>query len=135
LFVALFAGVGALLLSASAWAHHGDAGRYIEEPVDITGTVVEMQLVNPHAVLVLDVTDANGKTVRWQAEMGSVQQLTKLGFAGNVKIGANVTLTGRRLKSGAPYMNLTQHARVILADSGKVVLQSPNYEQPAPTAR
>ena len=135
LFVALFAGVGALLLSASAWAHHGDAGRYIEEPVDITGTVVEMQLVNPHAVLVLDVTDANGKTVRWQAEMGSVQQLTKLGFAGIVKIGANVTLTGRRLKSGAPYMNLTQHARVILADSGKVVLQSPNYEQPAPTAR
>ena len=40
------------------------------------------------------------------------------------------TLTGRRLKSGAPYMNLTERARVILTDSGKVVMQNANYGQP-----
>ena len=132
--VALFAGVGALFLSASAWAHHGDAGRYVEEPVDITGTVLEVQLLNPHAILVLDVTDADGKMVRWQAELGGAQQLIRRGFVNDVKTGTKVTLTGRRLKNGAPYMNLTQRARLMLADSGKVVLQSGNYEGPPPTA-
>lgn len=133
-FIALFAGVGALFLSASAWAHHGDAGRYVEEPVDITGTVLEVQLLNPHAILVLDVTDADGKMVRWQAELGGAQQLIRRGFVNDVKTGTEVTLTGRRLKNGAPYINLTQRARLILADSGKVVLQSDNYEEPPPTA-
>jgi hypothetical protein len=103
--------------------------------VDITGTVVETQLVNPHSILVLDVTDANGKTVRWQAEMGGAQQLMRSGWANDVKPGVKVTLSGRRLKSGAPYMNLTERARVILTDSGKVVLQNANYGQGAPAAQ
>jgi hypothetical protein len=130
-FVAVCAVIG---LSASAWAHHGDAGRYIEEVVNLTGTVVETQLINPHSILVVDVTE-NGKTVRWQAEMGGAQQLIRSGWNNDVKPGTRVTLTGRRLKSGAPYMNLTERARVILADSGKVVMQNANYGQPAPTAQ
>jgi hypothetical protein len=125
-------GVGALVLSGAAWAHHGDAGRYVEEVVDVTGVVVETQLINPHSILVIDVTDAGGKTVRWQAEMTGAQQLIRSGWANDVKPGVKVTLTGRRLKSGAPYMNLTERARVILVDSGKVVLQSANYGQPPP---
>ena len=126
-------GRGSLALSGAAWAHHGDAGRYIEEVVEITGTVVETQLVNPHSILVLDVADPNGKTVRWQAEMGGAQQLIRGGWTNDVKAGTKVTLTGRRLKSGAPYMNLTERARVVLADTGKVVMQNANFGQPAPT--
>lgn len=133
--IAVCMAVGSLVVSGAAWAHHGDAGRYIEEVIDLTGTVVETQLVNPHSILVLDVTDASGKTVRWQAEMGGAQQLIKSGWTNDVKPGTKVTLTGRRLKSGAPYMNLTERARVILADSGKVVMQNANYGQPAPTAQ
>jgi hypothetical protein len=131
--IAVCMAIGALAVTGAAWAHHGDAGRYIEEVVEITGAVVETQLVNPHSILVLDVTDG-GKTVRWQAEMGGAQQLIRSGWTNDVKAGTKVTLTGRRLKSGAPYMNLTERARVILADSGKVVMQNANYGQPAPTA-
>ena len=113
---------------------HGDAGRYIEEVVEITGTVVETQLINPHAILVLDVTDASGKNVRWQAEMGGAQGLIRGGWTTDVKPGTKVTLTGRRLKSGAPYMNLTERARVVVTDTGKEVLRNANFGQPAPTA-
>ena len=132
--IAICAAVGSLVLSGAVSAHHGDAGRYIEDVIDLTGTVVETQLVNPHSILVLDVV-ADGKTVRWQAEMGGAQQLIKSGWTNDVKPGTKVTLTGRRLKSGAPYMNLTERARVILADSGKVVMQNANYGQPAPSAQ
>jgi hypothetical protein len=44
-----------------------------------------------------------------------------------VKPGVKVTLTGRRVKSGAPYMAMTERARIILTDSKKVVYQTRNY--------
>jgi hypothetical protein len=125
--------VASLALSGSVLAHHGDAGRYIEEVVEITGTVVETQLINPHAILVLDVTDPSGKKVRWQAEMGGAQGLIRGGWTTDVKPGTQVTLTGRRLKSGAPYMNLTERARVIVTSTGKEVLRNANFGQPPPT--
>ena len=133
-YFAVCVAVASLALSGSAWAHHGDAGRYIEEVVTITGTVLETQLINPHAILVLDVADPSGKTVRWQAEMGGAQGLIRGGWTTDVKPGTKVTLTGRRLKSGAPYMNLTERARVVVTDTGKEVLRNANFGQPAPTA-
>ena len=134
-FIAVGLAAGLLVVSGSAWAHHGDAGRYIEDVADVTGVVIETQLINPHSILVVDVTDANGKTVRWQAEMGGAQQLIRNGWTTDVKPGTKVTLTGRRLKSGAPYMNLTERARVMLVDGGKVVMQNANYGQSAPAAQ
>ena len=132
-FFAVSFAVASLALAGAAAAHHGDAGRYIEDVVELTGTVVETQLVNPHSILVVDV-ETNGKMVRWQAEMGGAQQLIRSGWTVDVKPGTKVTMTGRRLKSGAPYMNLTERARVVLADGGKVVHATANYGQPAPTA-
>jgi hypothetical protein len=129
LFLAI---VGCLSLSGAALAHHGDAGRYIEEVVTITGKVVELQLVNPHSIVVFDVADASGKTVRWQAEMGGAQQAVKAGWTIDAKPGTDITLTGRRLKSGAPYMNLTERARVIVTATGKELLRNANYGEPAP---
>ena len=132
-FIAVSSALAILALAGAAVAHHGDAGRYIEDVVALTGTVVETQLVNPHSILVIDV-DTNGKMVRWQAEMGGAQQLIRSGWTVDVKPGTKVTLTGRRLKSGAPYMNLTERAQVVLADGGKGVHQTANFGQPAPTA-
>ena len=129
---ALGLSLGLLVLPDAAWAHHGDAGRYVEGVVEVTGVVFESQLINPHSILIIDVTDTDGKIVKWTAEMGPAQPLMRSGWANDVKPGTKVTLTGRRLKSGAPYMNLTERARVVLTESGKVVLQNPNYGQPAP---
>jgi hypothetical protein len=94
--------------------------------------VVETQLINPHAILVFDVADPSGKNVRWQAELGGAQAMIRAGWTNDVKPGVKVTLTGRRLKSGAPYMNMTERARMILTDSGKEVLRNANYGQPPP---
>ena len=132
-FIAVCAAVGVLALSGSTLAHHGDAGRYIEEVIEITGVVVETQLINPHSILVFDVADDGGKTVRWQAEMTGAQALIRRGWTNDVKPGTSVTLTGRRLKSGAPYMNMTERARIILTDSGKEVLRNANFGEPPPT--
>src|SRR5437588_12066140 len=60
-----------------AFAHHGDAGRYEDNLTILTGTVVDLQLVVPHSIIVLDVTDEDGKVVRWQAEMGARPQMVR----------------------------------------------------------
>jgi hypothetical protein len=130
----LWAAIGVLVVSTSAFAHHGDADRYNQQVITISGTVVEVQMVNPHSHIVLDVEEG-GKTVRWQAELGGPQQLIKqFGWTPNtLKAGTKLTLTGRRLKSGAPYMNLTERANVVLTDSGKEIFRTENFGQPAPT--
>lgn len=114
---------GLFLLSVPAVAHHGDAGRYDETPFIVTGSIVEMRLTNPHSILVFDVTDANGNVVRWQAEMTGGQQLVKqFGWTKeNPKIGDKITLNGRRVKNGAPYMSMAKRANIILTDSRKEI--------------
>ncbi|MEO8255810.1 MAG: DUF6152 family protein [Acidobacteriota bacterium] len=134
-FAALFA--AALISSAAPLiAHHGDAGRYDETPFIITGTVVEIRLTNPHSIVVFEAPDpkADGKMTRWQAEMGGGNQLRQLGWTKeSPKVGDKITLNGRRVKSGAPYMNMTEKAQILLTDSGKEIYKTPNFgEPPAP---
>ena len=129
---------GLFLMTVPVVAHHGDAGRYDETLVSVTGTVVEIRLTNPHSIVVFDAADptANGKVVRFQAEMGGGQQLVKqFGWNKDMpKIGEKITLTGRRVKNGAPYMNMTERAQILLADSGKEIFRTMNFGEPVPAA-
>ena len=129
----LFIAVSLLLNSVPFFAHHGDAGRYEENVVVLTGTVVEIQLVDPHSIIVLDIPNEKGQLVRWQVELGGRNALAK-NFGWNkstLKFGDKLTITGRRVKSGAPYINLTEKANVVMTDSGKEIFRTPNYEPPA----
>lgn len=109
-------------------AHHGDAGRYEETLTLLSGTMVELQFTNPHSILVLDVTDEKGTVVRWRAEMGGPQALTKqFGWTKTtLKPGDKITVIGRRVKSGSPYINLTEMAKIVMTDSGKEIFHTPN---------
>jgi hypothetical protein len=123
-----------VLASASALAHHGDADRYSQDVITVTGTVVEAQMVNPHAHIIFDVVDA-GKTVRWNAELGGPQQLiNQFGWTpATIKKGTKVTMIGRRLKSGAPYLNLTERSNIVNNDTGKEIYRTPNFGEAAPS--
>jgi len=126
----------AALIPGAAWAHHGDAGRYNEEPITLKGTVVQLVMVNPHALIIFDVNDG-GKTTRWTAELGGPQQLVKqFGWSPQtVKPGMPITLIGRVVKSGDPYMNLTERSQITVSDSGKEIYRTANFGQPAPAAQ
>jgi len=126
----------ASLVPGAAWAHHGDAGRYNEDPVTLKGTVVQLVMVNPHALIIFDVNDG-GKATRWTAELGGPQQLIKqFGWSpATVKAGMPITLIGRVVKSGDPYMNLTERSQITLTDSGKEIYRTANFGQSAPAAQ
>ena len=126
----------ASLIPGSVWAHHGDAGRYNEDPVTLKGTVVQLVMVNPHALIIVDVNEG-GKNTRWTAELGGPQQLIKqFGWSPTtVKAGMPVTLIGRVVKSGDPYMNLTERSQITMTDSGKEIYRTANFGQAAPAAQ
>jgi hypothetical protein len=123
--------IGSLILPGVVVAHHGDAERYNQQVITISGTVVELRMINPHAVVVVDV-DQDGKAVRWQAELGGPQQLARE-FGWNratIKQGDRLTLTGRQAKSGAPYLNLTERANIVMTATGKEIFRTSNFGTP-----
>jgi hypothetical protein len=72
--------VAALLISAVAYAHHSFAGTYIEgKLVKLEGDVVEFNIRNPHSFIVIEVTEKDGKKVKWGGEWGGVTQLSQGG--------------------------------------------------------
>ena len=136
LYASLLA-AGLSLMSVPIVAHHGDAGRYDESPFVITGTIAEIKLTNPHSILAFDATDASGKVVRWQAEMTGGQQIVRMyGWTkDSPKIGDKITLTGRKVKNGSPYMSLAKRANIVMADTGKQIYVGqtpPGSAAPAP---
>ena len=52
-------------------AHHGQAGLFDESKVvELKGTVKKWSLVNPHPILLLEVTDESGTKVDWDVYFG-----------------------------------------------------------------
>ncbi len=121
-----FTALAVALSVAPLMAHHGDAGRYRDEVSTVTGTVVALQLVNPHSTIIFDVEDDEGNVVRWQAEVSSPRQLAaNFGWDRNTVVpGIELQFTGRVVKSGAPYINLNERARIVLVDTCEEIYHS-----------
>jgi len=70
----------AFIIATAAYAHHSFAGTYIENQVmKIEGKVVEFNIRNPHSYILVEVTEKDGKKVRWGGEWGGVTQLSQGG--------------------------------------------------------
>jgi hypothetical protein len=118
------------------FAHHGFAGRYDEaNPVTITGTVVELQLINPHSQIIFEVKGPKGDVQRWHAELGGANAIKREGWGKDtVKPGTKITIIGPAAKNGTFDMNLSHESKIWLTDNGKVLhdsIQTGNANVPA----
>lgn len=113
-------------VSSPLFAHHGFAGRYDEaNPITITGTVVELQLINPHSQIIFEVKGAKGDVQRWHAELGGASAIRREGWnKETVKPGTKITILGPAAKNGTFDMNLSHESRITLTDSGKIIHDS-----------
>jgi hypothetical protein len=91
-----------LMLAASAWAHHGDAGYDVTKMVTVKGTVTDFEFANPHVEIALDVKNEDGAVEKWQAEMNSPNILARAsGWNRNtLKPGDQIVLEGHGAKHG-----------------------------------
>ena len=99
LFV-LIAGVGMLLATAPAWAHHAFSAEFdASRPVKLRGTVTQWELVNPHSWIHMDVKNEDGTVTAWMIEVGSPNSLFRLGFTKNsLPAGTEILVDGYQAK-------------------------------------
>jgi len=96
--------VSCLLLAwGGASAHHSTAIYDSENPIELSGTVVEWQFVNPHCIIVLEVEDESGGSTVWSVEGSNTAGLFRRGWTPEtLQPGDRITVTVRPLRSGAP---------------------------------
>jgi hypothetical protein len=85
------------VVSSPASAHHAfDAEYNTNRPVTLTGRVVKLLWQNPHSILYVDVLNAKtSRTTSWSIELGSINNLTRLGWTRNsVKPAQEITVKG-----------------------------------------
>lgn len=91
------AGIAALLGSAvPVLAHHSFAAQYdANKPVEMKGTVTQVDWTNPHARFYIDVKDDKGTVTNWNFELASPNVLARNGWKRNtLKIGDAIAVTG-----------------------------------------
>jgi hypothetical protein len=115
----LVAGVGLLMSSVPAMAHHSFAAEYdSSKPVTVSGKVTKVEWMNPHARFYLDVKDENGNVSNWEFELGSPNGLMRQGWTRHsLQVGDQVTVSGYSAKDGS---RLANARNVTLADGRKV---------------
>ncbi len=97
----IFATALLLTIAAGAEAHHSAAQFDFQNTVDLKGVVKVARFSNPHAMVVLEVTDAKRGTRDIEFEGHSRNNMYRQGFRPDMmKVGDSITIRIAPMRSG-----------------------------------
>ena len=116
---------GLALSAVPAFAHHSFAAEFDgNKPLTLKGSVTNVDWLNPHVWVYLDVKDESGKVAHWQCEGGAPNGLTRQGWGkGSLKAGDEVIIEGFPAKDST---NTCSARSVKLPDGRRVFAGSPD---------
>ena len=120
---------GILLAVPPVRAHHAFAAEYDgKKQVHLEGVVTQMEWINPHTWIHIDVTDADGKVTSWMIEGGSPNILLRRGFnKGSLEKGQKISIDGFQAKDGS---NRANGSNITYPDGKKLFLGSSGEGNP-----
>jgi hypothetical protein len=113
-----------VLLAPPLGAHHSAAAEFnVTKPVALTGVVIRIEWVNPHAWLFMHVRDAQGSVVPWMVELPSVFSLKRAGLTReSFPLDGEVTAEVWLAKDGTQRAGVRGGGTIMLAGGKKVTL-------------
>ena len=110
---------------AALSAHHSFAAEFdSEKPIQLRGTVVRVEWINPHTWIHIDVKEPDGKVARWMIEGGTPNTLLRRGLTRNtLPAGTEIMVDGYRAKNGSNRANgrdltFTDGRKLFMGSSG-----------------
>lgn len=122
-FGVICVGVIVLLALAPLRAHHAFSAEFDDKkPVTLKGTVTQMEWINPHSWIHIDVKRQGGKVEQWMIEAGAPNALIRRGFTkASLPAGSEILVEGFQAKDG----QLRANGRdITFADGKKLFLGS-----------
>jgi len=127
--------LGACLFVAAlpAWAHHSFASEFdVTKPVKLQGTVTQMEWINPHSWIHIDVKNPDGTVTSWMIEGGSPNSLLRRGFTKHsLEAGTQIVVEGYQAKDGANRAN----GRDLTFPDGKKLFIGTDASEQTPSAK
>ena len=123
----IVAAAATVLIAAGAAlsAHHSFAAEFdSEKPIQLRGTVVRVEWINPHTWIHIDVKEPDGKVARWMIEGGTPNTLLRRGLTRDtLPAGTEIMVDGYRAKNGSNRANgrdltFTDGRKLFLGSSG-----------------
>jgi hypothetical protein len=98
---------GWLCAAGTALAHHAFSAEFnADAPVKLEGPVTNVEWINPHAWIHLEVTASNGTKEEWMVEGGTPNTLSRRGITRNsLKVGTVIVVKGFQAKDGTRRAN------------------------------
>ena len=110
------------LVSVPISAHHGAASYDISKMVTVKGAVTNVQWINPHVEVDMEVNSSSGKTEKYVIESVSPLGLSRNGWTkDSVKPGDQITVTGNLSKNGGHILRLK---KIVFATGREFTIQS-----------
>jgi hypothetical protein len=118
----------AALAMPRAYAHHSFAAEFhYDRSGTITGEVVEVLFVNPHARYFIAIEDGNGNEILWDAQTRSPNALFAIGWnKDSIRVGERITIEGNLGRDNARKIWI----REVRKASGEIL--RPTGEEPPP---
>ena len=101
--MAAMAAAASILCATASQAHHSVAvGFDMERRVTVTGQIVDMEWINPHARMFFEVEHENGETQTWIISFTSANNLFRRGWRStHLPVGATITVSGFPARDGS----------------------------------
>ena len=95
-------------ISVPILAHHSFAAVFdVNTSVELSGTVTDVEWMNPHAWIHVDVENDDGDIERWSFELGSPNGLARRGWSrATIQAGDVISVSGYRARDGSQRANV-----------------------------